>query len=178
MGLAAIRIGELAKLAGVSTSALRYYEEAGLLGPAARTEAGYRMYGPEALGRLQFVQRAKALGLSLQEVRQLLASPAADVGAERDRLRHLVAHKLADTRARIAELQALDQELESLYLRLLRAPGPECGHVGDCGCWLATDEEVKAMANEVSCCSAPCCQDCACSLGQSCDCPDCPCNQT
>src|ERR687885_23289 len=177
MGLAAIRIGELAKLAGVSTSALRYYEEAGLLGPAARTEAGYRMYGTEALGRLQFVQRAKALGLSLQEVRQLLASPAADVGAERDRLRHLVAHKLAQTRARIAEQQALDQELESLYVRLLRAPGPECGHLGDCGCWLPTDEEVKAMASEVACCSELSCPCCSCSQGQSCDCPDCPCNQ-
>ena len=74
-----MRIGELAKLAGISTSALRYYEEVGLLGPAARTEAGYRIFRGDAVGRLQFVQRAKALGLSLQEVRQLLASPQADV---------------------------------------------------------------------------------------------------
>ena len=176
--MAAMRIGELAKLAGISTSALRYYEEAGLLGPAARTEAGYRVYGPEAVGRLQFVRRAKALGLSLQEIRQLLASPAADVGTERDRLRHLVAHKLAETRARIAELQALDQELESLYVRLLRGPGPECGHVGDCGCWLPTEEEVKAMATEVACCDELCCVGCACSQGQSCNCADCPCNRS
>src|SRR2546426_185199 len=102
MAETAMRIGELAKLAGISTSALRYYEEAGLLGPARRTEAGYRIYGSEAVGRLQFVQRAKALGLSLQEVRQLLASPLADVGTARDRLRHLVAHKLAETWARVA----------------------------------------------------------------------------
>src|ERR671939_410630 len=107
MASAAIRIGGLAKLARGSTSALRYYEEAGLLGPAARTEAGYRIYGPEAAGRLQFVQRAKALGLSLEEVRQLLATPPADVAVERDRLRHVVAHKLAETRARIAELHTL-----------------------------------------------------------------------
>ena len=172
-----MRIGELAKLAGVSTSALRYYEEAGLLGPAGRTEAGYRKYGAEAVGRLQFVQRAKALGLSLQEVRRLLDSPATDVGAERDQLRHLVAHKLAGTRARIAELHGLEQELEALYVRLLRVPGPDCGHLGDCGCWLPTDEEVKAMAKEVACCGQLCCPNCACSQGQSCDCPDCPCNQ-
>jgi MerR family copper efflux transcriptional regulator len=174
--VSAMRIGEL-KLAGISTSALRYYEEAGLLGPAGRTEAGYRKYGAEAVGRLQFVQRAKALGLSLQEVRQLLASPAADVGAERDRLRHLVAHKLAETRARIAELHGLEQELEALYVRLLRVPDPDCGHLADCGCWLPTDEEVKTMAKEVACCGQLCCPNCACSQGQSCDCPDCPCNQ-
>jgi DNA-binding transcriptional MerR regulator len=177
MAETAMRIGELAKLAGISTSALRYYEEAGLLGPARRTEAGYRIYGSESVGRLRFLQRAKALGLSLQEVRQLLASPLADVGTERDRLRHLVAHKLAETRARVAELQALDQELERLYVRLVRAPGPECGHLGDCGCWLPTDEEVKTMATEVACCGQLCCPSCACSQGQSCDCADCPCNQ-
>src|SRR3989441_12480187 len=124
MAETAMRIGELARLAGISTSALRYYEEAGLLGATARTEAGYRIYGSESGGRLQFVQRAKALGLSLQEVRQLLASPLADVGTERDRLRHLVAHKLAETRARDAELQALDQELERLYGPLTRPPSP------------------------------------------------------
>lgn len=174
-----MRIGELAKLAGISTSALRYYEDAGLLGPAARTEAGYRIYRGEAVGRLQFVQRAKALGLSLKEIRQLLTSPHVDVGTERDRLRHLVAHKLAETPARIGELQALDQELESLYVRLVRVPGSEyCGSLGDCGCWLPTDEEVKAMAKEVACCGQLCCSNCACSQGQSCDCPDCPCNQS
>jgi DNA-binding transcriptional MerR regulator len=167
MAGAAMRIGELAKLVGISTSALRYYEEAGLLGPAGRTDAGYRTYGPEAVGRLEFVQRAKALGLTLQEVRRLLESPQADVGAERDQLRHLVAHKLAETRTRIAQLEALDRELESLYIRVLRVPGPECGHLGDCG-WLATEEEVMTMASEVKEVQA-----CSC-----CGCPDpgCPCN--
>ncbi len=170
-----MRIGELAKLVGVSTSAVRYYEKEGLVAPAPRTEAGYRVYGPEAVGRLQFLLRAKALGLSLQEVGDLLVSPRADAGAERDRLRHLVAHKIADTSWRIAELQALNQELESLYVRLLRAPGPECGHVGDCACWLPTEEEVKIMAEEVACCGERCCPSCSCAQGQSCDCPECPC---
>lgn len=120
--MALIRIGELAKRAGVSTSALRYYEEAGLLRPAERTQAGYRAYSPEAVGRLQFVQRAKAIGLTLIEVRQLVLSPQADAGVDRDRVRHLVAHKIAQTRGRIAELEALKRELELLYVRLTRAP--------------------------------------------------------
>lgn len=173
MGTTGIRIGELARSAGVSASALRYYEEAGLLRPAVRTEAGYRLYGPEALGRLQFVRRAKDLGLTLAEIRQLLADPNADARAERDRLRHLVAHKIARTQVRIAELQALDHELQSLYVRLLRLPGPECGHIGDCACWLPTDEEVNVMAKEVACCGKLCCPE-----GEPCDCPECPCCQS
>ena len=173
-----MRIGALAKLVGLSTSAVRYYEKEGLIAPVPRTDAGYRLYGTEVVGRLQFLLRAKALGLSLREVGELLASPTADVGAERDHLRHLVAHKIADTRRRIAELQALNQELEALYVRLLRTPcvGPTCGHVGDCACWLPTEEEVKVMADEVACCGELCCSDCSCVQGQPCDCADCSCS--
>lgn len=173
-----MRIGQLAKHAGISTSALRYYEEAGLLHPGERTEAGYRVYGQEAIGRLQFLQRAKALGLSLREIRQLLAGPHADAGDERDRIRHLVAHKIAATRRQIGELQALERELESLYVRLLRVPSPECGHLGDCACWLPTDEEVKVMTEEIACCGQLCCPDCACVRGEPCDCSECPCRRT
>src|SRR5262245_59892529 len=176
-----MRIGALAKLVGLSTSAVRYYEKEGLIAPVPRTDAGYRLYGMEVVGRLQFLLRAKALGLSLREVGELLASPTTDVSAERDHLRHLVAHKIADTRRRIGELQALNQELEALYVRLLRTPCVlrtpvlEYGHVGDCACWLPTEEEVKVMAEEVVCCAELCCSDCSCVQGQPCDCTDCPC---
>jgi hypothetical protein len=128
------------------------------------------MYGPEAVGRLQFLLRAKTLGLSLDEVRQLLASPLADADEERARLRHLVAHKLAKTKGRIAELLALERELQSLYVRLHRARAPECGHIGDCACWLPTEEEVMNMADEVAGTEACTC-DCAesdCECGCSC----------
>ena len=172
-----MRIGQLAKAAGITTSALRYYDEVGLLGPSGRTEAGYRVYAAEALGRLQFIQRAKALGISLQEVGELVSSPDPDAELGRQRLRHLVAHKLADVRKRAAELQALDRELEALYLRLLRAPGPECRHLGDCACWLPTEQEVKEMTDEVACCGKQCCPGCACTRGEPCDCPECPCGQ-
>jgi MerR family transcriptional regulator, copper efflux regulator len=176
MGENGMRIGELARLVGISTSALRYSERAGLVGAAARTEAGYRTYGPDTAGRVEFLLRAKALGLSLQEVRKLLAGPRADTAAERDRLRHVVAHKISETADRIAQLEALHRELRSLYVRLLRAPGPECGHVGDCACWLPTAEEAKIMTQEVACCGQLCCPDCACTSGAPCDCPDCLCH--
>jgi DNA-binding transcriptional MerR regulator len=67
-----LTIGQLAKRAGVATSTLRYYEEQGLLTPAARSPAGYRLYAPGAEQTLLFIQRAQRLGFSLQDIRVLL----------------------------------------------------------------------------------------------------------
>ena len=166
-----MRIGELASATGVAPSALRYYEEAGLLEAAARTESGYRIYEPAALGRVQFIQRAQALGLSVREIRRLVHSPRVDGADERRALRHVVAHKLAETKSRVGELQRLRKELEALYVRLNRVPGPDCGHVGDCGCWLPTEEEVLKMAAEVAATEACTCCGCTepgCDCGCSC----------
>lgn len=91
-----MRIAELARRAGLSTATLRYYEDEGILRPASRTESGYRMYGDEALQRVGFIQRAKALGLTLREIQQLTEQPA-DASQEHARLRHALVHKLADT---------------------------------------------------------------------------------
>jgi MerR family copper efflux transcriptional regulator len=168
----AIRIGELARRAGIATSALRYYDSEGLLGPAARTEAGYRLYQPQALGRVRFIQRAKRLGLPLTEIRRLIESPLADAGAQRDALRHLVAHRLAEAQAQTAELQALSRELESLHMRLQRLPATDYGHIGDCEFWLPTDEEVRMMQNEVN--GTQCCTCEGCDQPGQCDC-DCDC---
>jgi DNA-binding transcriptional MerR regulator len=171
----AMRIGQLAREAGVSASALRYYEAEGLLGPAARSDAGYRLYDRTALGRVEFIQRAKRLGLPLGEIRRLVDSPGTDAASGRAALRHLVAHKLADTRARIDQLRALGSELEALHTRLQRAPGLECGHVGDCSCWLPTEEEVKMMRNEIKGTeTCTCCEPGTCCAPEGCSC-GCPC---
>ena len=166
-----MRIGELARSAGLATSALRYYEEAGLLPPAQRSAAGYRLYGDDARGRLSFIRRAQALGLSVSEIRALIDGPRGDSAADRSRLRHVVAHKLAETERRVSELADLKTELESLYLRLGQAQVPVCGHVGDCECWLPTQEEVMAMTAEVQvvqACDCSGCSDPDCDCG--CDC--------
>ncbi len=117
------------------------------------------------------------MGLSLREIHELIASPEAETAAERDQLRHVVAHKLAETKVRLDELQVLKRELEVLYVRLLRASGPECGHLGDCACWLPTEKEVIAMTEEVACCGQLCCPECACTQGVPCDCSDCSCSK-
>lgn len=65
-------IGQLATAAGVSTDALRYYEREGLLAPTARTEAKYRLYGPDAVRRIRFIQHAQQCGFTLTEIHELL----------------------------------------------------------------------------------------------------------
>lgn len=70
----ALTIGQLALQAGVRTSTLRYYEAEGLLTPTTRTEAGYRLYAPQAVQTLRFIQRAQRLGFSLADIHVLLRS--------------------------------------------------------------------------------------------------------
>ncbi|MBD2175824.1 pentapeptide repeat-containing protein [Pseudanabaena sp. FACHB-1998] len=65
-------IGELSRLAEIPTATIRYYERLGLLLEPLRSPQGYRLYAPDALERLLFIQSAKAFGLSLEEVKQLL----------------------------------------------------------------------------------------------------------
>ena len=67
-----MRIGELAKRSGVSVQALRFYEREGVLSDPVRSESGYRIYGPDQIKRLTFIKQAKALGLSLAEIRRIL----------------------------------------------------------------------------------------------------------
>jgi MerR family copper efflux transcriptional regulator len=79
-----LTIGQLAEKTGVSRAALRYYEEQGLIDPAGRTAAGYRLYDDNAAKRLLFIQRAQRLGFSLADIRAMLESGArgnADKGA-------------------------------------------------------------------------------------------------
>ncbi len=68
-----LRIGEVSGRTGISIETLRFYERSGLLGRPARTEGGYRMYGPEELLRLEFIKRAQTLGFTLEEIRRIIA---------------------------------------------------------------------------------------------------------
>ena len=108
-----MRIGELAAQAGISTKAIRYYEQIGILTPPARTASGYRSYDEAALGRLGFVRAAQAVGLTLGEIRQVIAfrdkgqAPCAHVS-------DLLQRHAADLDRRIRELQQLRGELRQL----------------------------------------------------------------
>ena len=68
-----LKIGEVAKLTGLTTKTIRYYELLGLLPEPQRTESGYRLYGQEDVKRLSFIKKAKRLGLSLADIQDILS---------------------------------------------------------------------------------------------------------
>ena len=115
-------IGALAKRARVASSVLRYYEKEGLLTPARRTAAGYRVYGPEAEKNLLFINRAKRLGFSLDDIRQFLAAGQPDTGkpAGKKMAKKAGSRNRGDDVARIAEDRFLEIERRLTELLVLR----------------------------------------------------------
>ncbi len=72
------QVNEVARLAGVSTRTLRYYDKLGLLVPSTRSATGYRLYGEADLLRLQQIMTSRTLGLALEDIRKLLDDPRLD----------------------------------------------------------------------------------------------------
>jgi MerR family redox-sensitive transcriptional activator SoxR len=105
-----LTIGQVASQVGLRTSALRYYEEAGVL-PSAERVAGKRRYGPEAVELLRLIRFCQAVGFSLAEVRELLAPPTAR--RARETWRRLVDSKLTELSALIDHAQAIKGVLEA-----------------------------------------------------------------
>lgn len=107
------RIGEVARQSGVSAANIRYYEKEGLLAPGAREDNSYRLYSDDDVHRLRFIRLCRAMDMSLDEVRTLLAldwSRKADCDAARDTLDEHLQH----VRNRLAELRALEADLLAL----------------------------------------------------------------
>jgi DNA-binding transcriptional MerR regulator len=126
-----MKIGELARRGGTTAKTIRFYEQAGLLPAPARTQAGYRDYGPESIDRLEFVGRAQSAGLSLREIRQVLA--IADQGeAPCEHVVDILQARLDQVRATIAELASLEAHLGALLDHAHTA-----GSIEEAGvCWI------------------------------------------
>jgi DNA-binding transcriptional MerR regulator len=111
-----VQIGEVAEQAGLSTKALRYYERVGLIDEPDRTPSGYRSYDESVLDRLRFIRAAQAVGLTLGEIRGVIAfreqgSPPCGHVLE------LIDSRAAELDRRIAELRALRADLRLLAAR-------------------------------------------------------------
>ena len=128
------RIKAVVERSGFSAATLRYYETIGLLPPAPRTSAGYRVYDDRTVERLAFIARAKQLGCSLEEIADLAGAwDGGRCGPVQDRLRSLVAEKLTDTERQIGALITLTADLRRAAASLdqHRPDGP-CD--AKCGC--------------------------------------------
>jgi MerR family Zn(II)-responsive transcriptional regulator of zntA len=110
-----MKIGALAQQFDVTVDTIRFYEKQGLLATAPRSGAGYRQYGKADVQRLSFILRAKAIGFSLQQIRELLAiedNKSAWVCAD---VKDKVALKIQEIEQQRAELQRLQQALQQLH---------------------------------------------------------------
>lgn len=108
-----MRIGELARQAGVDVQTVRYYEREGLLEAPARTASGYRAYGPQHLERLNFVRHCRSLDMSLAEIGKLIEL-SADARVSCEQVDELVRGHLERVRAKRAALEALEAQLATL----------------------------------------------------------------
>jgi len=128
-----MRIGELSKATGVDIETIRFYEKSGLMPGPARRDNGYRDYAQQHLERLAFIRHCRALDMSLADTALLLASLDTQDGAQLEQVDQLVDAQLARVRARLASMQALEQQLLALKSRCdgrhagLTGGGQACG---------------------------------------------------
>jgi Cd(II)/Pb(II)-responsive transcriptional regulator len=138
-----MRIGELARQAGVDVQTIRYYEREGLLDAPARTGSGYRAYGPEHLERLNFVRHCRSLDMPLAEIRRLIEL-SREQAISCDEVNALVSAHLERVRAKLAALHTLETQLSTLSAQCAS------GHrVADCG---ILEELIHAAHGEACAC--------------------------
>lgn len=130
-----LSIGEVARRAGLRPSALRYYEQAGLLAPQLRAH-GRRCYDPDVLNTLALIGYARRAGFTIADTRQLLRGFEAQVPVP-ERWRTIAARKEQELDALIARAQAMKQSLR-------RIRHCRCDSVSQCGRRLRTATEAPA----------------------------------
>ena len=120
-----LTIGQLGKATDTKVETVRYYERIGLLAAPDRTSGNYRAYGSDALARLSFIRRARDLGFSLDKVRELL-----DLSGQQQRdcatVDVLASEHLAEIDRKVADLNALRQELSALITSCQGGTMAEC----------------------------------------------------
>ena len=124
-GIGKYSIGETAAASGVSAKMIRHYEAIGLIGKAGRTFGNYRIYGDKDVHILRFIRRARALGFSIQQIRELLSlwqdRRRASANVRRLALEHV---ELLETKAR--ELEAMARALKDLASQCRGDHRPDC----------------------------------------------------
>ena len=108
-----LTIGKVAGAVKVSTDTLRYYEREGLIGPASKSRAGYRLYDRDAVRRVRFIKQAQQCGFTLTEIRSLLTMRASDAACCRD-VRRLAVEKKLQVETKIKAMRAMSKALDHL----------------------------------------------------------------
>lgn len=147
-----LRIGDLAKATGKTQRALRLYEELGLLTPADRSSGNFRLYGVEAIARVEWIGKLQELGFTLEQIQGLVAAVVGEAIPKEamGQVRGLFLQKLDDVAAQIARLSQLQRELMSSLHYLEECGGcsseATVGKAGAAACCGCTDHDDKAPA--------------------------------
>ena len=120
----AMKIGEIAKRSGIGIETIRYYEREGLLQEPERRPSGYRLYDESTVERLEYIGRAKALGFTLGEIRELLELSFA-AHADCDHIRERAAAKLGEIESKIRSLQKMRRSLARILAQCKAEDSPE-----------------------------------------------------
>lgn len=136
--LALIKVGDLARRTGKTVRAIHLYEELGLLAAPVRSKGGFRMYSGDGVKRIEWIQKLQDMGFSLTEIKAFLRvwEESATAPEAMATVREIFSDKLHETRATIARLSRLADELgESLaYLERCRSCSPGQGQSDCCAC--------------------------------------------
>jgi MerR family gold-responsive transcriptional activator of gol and ges genes len=125
-----VNIGQAARATGVSAKMIRYYESTGLIRPAERTDGNYRAFGDRDVNELRFIRRARNLGFSVGEIAILLSLWRDRTRPSRE-VKAVAEQRVADLHARIAEMQAMADTLETLARCCAGDDRPDCPILAD-----------------------------------------------
>jgi Cu(I)-responsive transcriptional regulator len=125
-----MNIGEAAARSGLPAKTIRYYGDIGLVVPRHRRANGYRDYDEQDLHRLKFVQRARSLGFTVEECRELLGLYRDDDRASAD-VKRLAQKRITDIRRKIEELEAMEVTLARLVEHCQGDHRPDCPILDD-----------------------------------------------
>jgi MerR family transcriptional regulator, copper efflux regulator len=108
-----LRVGEVAKTAGKTVRAIHLYEELGLLRPVSRTSGGFRLFGADAVDRINWITKLQAIGFSLSEIQGFVQDfeAAASGRTATARVREIFGAKLEEVRQQITQLQVIENDL-------------------------------------------------------------------
>jgi Cu(I)-responsive transcriptional regulator len=120
-----MNISEAARNSGLSAKTIRYYEQIELIDPPRRHANGYRDYDEKALAELRFVHRARDVGFSVEECRQLIAIYR-DPARQSAHVKSLVLEKCEQIDRRIAQLRSMNHMLQALARQCSGDEGPDC----------------------------------------------------
>jgi Cu(I)-responsive transcriptional regulator len=127
-----VNIGQAAQLSGISPKMLRHYEGMGLLGDVQRTEGNYRQYTEADVHTLRFIRRARDMGFTLDQIRDLV-----NLWHNRRRssetVKRIAEHHIGELDQRIAALQAMRRTLQDLVQRCPGNQRPDCPILDDLG---------------------------------------------